>query len=429
MRFFRDSRVNSALKASCMFYTLRFCARCFLALTKKSLFLFVLSSQVSLAVDLGNCKTELSVHCGKTPNAVVGRVGDGGEKLWVVFAQNDHVYLSTSADMGATYSQPVVVNPKPESIYARGENRPKIAIGNKSEIYVSWTEKTQGRYTGNIRFSRSLDGGKTFQPPMTVNNDGLLTSHRFDALQVAESGKIYLAWLDKRDKVSAQKAGHDYPGAALYFAVSDDSGASFTGNYKVADNSCECCRIATAEKGKDDIVALWRHIFPGSIRDHAFVVLTANGGSSYQRATVDDWKIEACPHHGPDMISAIESQQYHMVWFSNGTAHKGVSYGRYDLVSGETSHIYSVDTSAGAGHPQIEVADKQLYIVWKSFDGEQTHIRLITSDDQGGVWKDRRTVLSTQGGSDHPQLFKAPSGSVYLGWHSEEEGYRVKALD
>jgi hypothetical protein len=42
MRFLRDSRVSPVLESSCMFYTLRFCARGFLALTKKSLFLEVL---------------------------------------------------------------------------------------------------------------------------------------------------------------------------------------------------------------------------------------------------------------------------------------------------------------------------------------------------------------------------------------------------
>ena len=41
MRFFRDCRVSAVLEASCMTYTLRFCARHFLALTKKSLFLEV----------------------------------------------------------------------------------------------------------------------------------------------------------------------------------------------------------------------------------------------------------------------------------------------------------------------------------------------------------------------------------------------------
>ena len=39
MRFFRDGRVGSVFESSCIAYTLRFSARCLLALTKKSLFL------------------------------------------------------------------------------------------------------------------------------------------------------------------------------------------------------------------------------------------------------------------------------------------------------------------------------------------------------------------------------------------------------
>ena len=39
MHFFRDGCVSSVLESSCMTYTLRFSARCFLALTKKLLFL------------------------------------------------------------------------------------------------------------------------------------------------------------------------------------------------------------------------------------------------------------------------------------------------------------------------------------------------------------------------------------------------------
>ncbi len=35
MHFFRDGGVNSVLQSSGMTYTLRLCARCFLALTKK----------------------------------------------------------------------------------------------------------------------------------------------------------------------------------------------------------------------------------------------------------------------------------------------------------------------------------------------------------------------------------------------------------
>ncbi len=41
MHFFRDCGVGSVLQSSGITYTLRFCARCLLALTKKLLFLKV----------------------------------------------------------------------------------------------------------------------------------------------------------------------------------------------------------------------------------------------------------------------------------------------------------------------------------------------------------------------------------------------------
>ena len=53
-------------------------------------------------------------------------------------------------------------------------------------------------------------------------------THRFDALAVSPSGRIYVAWVDKRDLIAAKKTQKLYDGAAIYYAVSDDSGASFS---------------------------------------------------------------------------------------------------------------------------------------------------------------------------------------------------------
>mgnify|MGYP003344883948 CR=1 FL=1 len=41
-------------------------------------------------------------------------------------------------------------------------------------------------------------------------------------------------------------SGRSYRGAALYYAVSSDAGATFAGDFKAADHTCECCRIALA---------------------------------------------------------------------------------------------------------------------------------------------------------------------------------------
>ena len=177
---------------------------------------FLLTTTVQAAAD---CDSQPSIHCGSTPSATLAE-----GRLWTAFVQDQHVYVSSSDDFGKQFSEAVRVNPVPEDAEHNGENRPKIIV-NGDEIYVTWTLKTSPRFTGEIRFSRSLDAGRTFSEPRTVNDDGLFTGHRFESLFLTESGHLYLTWIDKRDLEAAIEAEQPYSGAAIYYAVSDDGGS------------------------------------------------------------------------------------------------------------------------------------------------------------------------------------------------------------
>ena len=123
------------------------------------------------AVSANECDTSAqgltSVDCGATPSATFDQNG----RLWLTYVQDQHVYVSHSDDFGESYSPSVVVNKIPEDAEHNGENRPKIIVDADSNIFVSWTKKTSPRFTGEIRFSRSTDGGHTFETPRTINDD------------------------------------------------------------------------------------------------------------------------------------------------------------------------------------------------------------------------------------------------------------------
>ncbi|MEX0737838.1 MAG: hypothetical protein WD071_00695 [Pseudohongiella sp.] len=370
----------------------------------------------------------ISVDCGQTPSADY----DSDGRLWVIFAHEQHAYVVSSGDDGVTFSAPVRVNDSPENIETNGENRPKIVIDDtQGMIYVSWTMKTGGQHTGDIRFSRSADGGRNFEPVQTINDDGLLTSHRFDSLFLAASGDLYLTWLDKRELEYAAQRGDSYTGSGVFYTVSQDQGKTFAANRKVADHSCECCRIAVAPYGDDGMALMWRHVFDGTTRDHAIAGVGPDGVRSvFSRATVDDWQINACPHHGPSMVlGATDSDEaaYHMTWFSAGDRHKGIYYGRHGLGSGDTRQLRQIDGSAGASHPQIAEWQGVLHLVWKRFDGIETRLMWMYSRDEGGNWSEPRSLASTMGASDHPILVTGPDG-LRLSWHRRNEGYQLLAL-
>lgn len=363
--------------------------------------------------------SSVSIHCGSTPSATF----DSNGRLWVTYVQDEFVYVSHSSDLGKTYSNPIAINSLAEDAEHNGENRPKIIVDESGVIFVSWTLKTSPRFTGEIRFSRSTDNGNTFEEPRTINDDGLFTGHRFESLFLSESGHLYLTWIDKRDLEASMEKEEPYVGAAVYYAVSDDQGQSFSKNYRVANHSCECCRIAIAPKGPENIAILWRQVFGEDVRDHAIAELTPYGETlQTHRASFDEWHINACPHHGPTMVQSSNSADYHMSWFTNGDLNQGIYYAKFSFASNEPSQLYRVDGQPGAGHPYLAKSEESLYLVWKGFTGRETLLNIITSENDGESWSEPTTLISTGEASDHP-LFVKKDDEVFLSWHTQEYGH------
>ncbi|MDH5612992.1 MAG: glycoside hydrolase [Gammaproteobacteria bacterium] len=365
-----------------------------------------------------------SLSCANAPSAVFDKKG----RLWLAWAFAEHVYVNYSDDKGKTYSTPVVVNKVAEKIYARGENRPKIVIADNGHIYISWTQQLSERFSGHIRFSRSLDGGKHFSDPIIVNDHQVITSHRFDALAVNQRGDIYLAWLDKRDLLKAKAAGQPYNGAALYYAVSTDGGISFNTNEKISDNTCQCCRVVIAIDKDQLPVVLWRHIFGDNVRDHAMVKFDSQmKPGEVLRVSHDQWQVEACPHHGPG-LSIADDGRYHLVWFNNAAERHGLFYANtFDQGKTFSTPVSFGNYKAQAAHAQVLALGKAVFLVWKEFDGKQATLISMNSSDSGKTWTQPQILANTTGDSDHPLLI-ADDKKVYAVWHRHGQHYQLFSL-
>jgi hypothetical protein len=349
-------------------------------------------------------------------------------RLWVAFVEGDFVYVTSSDDLGKRFSPAVAVNREPEPIDANGEGRPKIAVGRDGTLLVTWTRKLDQPYSGLIRFSRSTDAGKSFSPPITLNDDGLVTGHRFEALAVAPSGEVLVAWIDKRDLDRAQAEGKDYAGAAIYLASSRDSGRSFAPNRKIEDHVCECCRLSFSFDAAGRAALLFRGVLEGGIRDH-LLAREVNGSSKarIQRVTFDDWKIDACPHHGPSL--AIDSSGvFHVTWFTAGErSGTGVFYARSGDGGVSFSRPLRVGDASRASHPVVLATGRAIFLAWMEVDGEKSDARFQSSTDGGRSWSIPETAATSGPGADHPQLVQNGE-DVFLSWFAKDIGYRLIPL-
>lgn len=389
-------------------------------------FLFgaILCFSFGVSVAAANAPCEGSIlHCGTTPEAVFDQQG----RLWLVNVHQGYLYLQYSDDQAESFSVPVKINAVAEQVESRGDSRPQIAVDSNRRLFISWVQKTEGKYAGRVRFTRSIDQGQSFDKVRTINTDEGLIGHRFVRMQLDSDGNILLAWLDKRDKVAARKRGQEYRGTALYSVRSNDHGVSFSANTRLANHSCECCRLTSAVDNEDGMYIFWRMIFGKNTRDHGLLYLPKDQVEQpLLRASYDQWQVDACPHHGPDM-EYMDGKLF-LTWFSQGTAQSGLMYASYDPQSKRFSPTQSLDSSPQASHPQIAGDGERLFQVWKRFDGENTLILSRVSFDQGQTWSNDQLVTKTAGSSDHPMLIRLEN-QVYLSLLIADEGYQLLALE
>jgi hypothetical protein len=356
------------------------------------------------------------------PPLAVSVALDAKDNLWRASVKDGFVLVDKSpALVSLAFSASQKLNSQAQKIGTDGDARPKIAIAKNGNIYVTWTQALPTPYSGYIWFSRSSDGGKTFSQPSIVHQDRAEITHRFDALSISPSGRIYVAWVDKRDLIAAKKAKQSYDGAAIYYAVSDDQGASFSAEHKVADSSCECCRIAMLADEQGDAVMMWRHLFDGGVRDHAIAKVSANDTTpKVHRASFGDWKIDACPHHGP-AIARGGDWGYHMAWFDGGDK-AGLFYARMDGDAWVSSPAKRFgDANNQAGHPALISDGEQVWLAWKEMTDTLSLVKLARSNDGGRSWDTPVVISQTKGKSDYPQLL-LKDGQAYLAWNTKLDG-------
>lgn len=347
--------------------------------------------------------------------------------LLVVAKQGEHVMLYRSADEGQTWSAPTAVNAQPESISADGENRPKIAFAADGGLLISWTHPFPKPNTGSVRFVRS-DDGQHFSPPITVHQDTAIITHRFESMLVLPDNRVILAWIDKRDLEAAKAGQVPYRGAAIYAAQSTDGGRTFQPEFKLADHSCECCRVTNAIDADGAPVFMWRHVFEPNERDHALLRLGSDGRPGpLLRATFDHWKVDGCPHHGPSLVVDARGVR-HAVWFNQATGRGPVHYGRLAGRGNEVQQVEGQVTVGGprAAHADLAVAGSKLAIAWKEFDGERIQLKALRSDD-GGQNFHPLELAATDGASDQVRVLRR-GDQLFAFWRTEKEGFRLFAL-
>lgn len=352
----------------------------------------------------------------------VGATFDADGRLWLARVENRRLFVSHSEDGGRTFTLPVVVAAEPEAITADSENRPKIAVAPDGTVHLTWMQGLAKPMTGNIRYTRSMDGGKTFMRPITLNDDAQEISHRFDSLAIDGHGKVAVVWLDAREREAAKAKGRPFTGVSLFGAMSENNGATFGQNQKVVEHTCECCRTGLTWTA-DGPVAFWRHVFGRNTRDFA---ISSFSGDSVRRVTDDEWEIDACPHHGGG-IATDERGALHLTWFTQGKKRQGIFYRRIDA-EGASTPLPLGNPQAQASHPTVVAHGKKVMLAWREFDGRMFSAWAQFSLDGGTTWNSALRLAESAQAADYPIPLLDGRRALVI-WNTAANGLRVLTVE
>lgn len=380
------------------------------------------------------------VSAENTDAAEPSAASDADGNVYVVYVEHNpdksaDLFLQKFDPSGNPNGEKTRVNPEKGGAKSWFGDAPTIRTGKDGRIFVGWTAKTE-KPGGNVLYlSVSVDGGKTFDAPVKVNDDAAPASHGMHSMSVGPDGRVFFAWLDERNvktaKASAARPNENFlpegfqivkanhgpkqkensnrvekpkvekkemqhqetePNSEVFFAVSSDGGKTFSANKKLSEEVCPCCKTSVLAAPDGRIYVSWRQVLEGKFR-HIAVAASDDGGASFEKFSIvsdDKWELDACPVSGASMTfnGALK-----IVWYTAGDAGSpglyyaeskdgGKTFGPRAQISGETVTGTSTILGETDGSSRIVFSEAGNRITVGSAGGAKNEFKSSASIDK-----------------------------------------------
>lgn len=198
-------------------------------------------------------------------NSGIPRISANGDNVYLMWEDNSKknfdIYLSTSSDLGKTFSSSLDI-----SNNTGDSGAPQILV-NGTNVYAVWMDNTLGNF--DIYFSKSTDGGQTFAKPVDVSTGKLDSGYP----QFAVAGnEVYVTWTE-----AVSPTNYD-----IFFSKSTDGGQTFGTPLNISNSPGASGWPQVAVD--DNIYVNWVDSTPGHFDD--YIAKSVDDGKSFE-APVD----------------------------------------------------------------------------------------------------------------------------------------------
>ena len=311
-------------------------------------------------------------------------------------------------------------------VVKHSQKEPAIAVDSEGAIHVVWWDNQDPALhrRDDVYYSKSIDGGRTFQASVRVNDDIEYTSQFLPAVVVNDNLDVYVVWADTRDS-------EVYFSASYYFSKSTDGGQSFSADVKVNNFPGGQCALshgpAIGSLGNSAIFVAWEDCRPGAGGGgDIYFSKSLNGGYSFVPEIIvnDDgtnkgqaWATMDVDKWGVIYLAFVDSRNWDEkgsdIYFSKSTD-QGKSFEPNIRVNDDTGYLNQTKPSIFVDN------DGTVNVVWEDIvhDYPGADIRFARSTDGGKTFGSSVVVNDIPVPSQHgyPDVAVSPRGDVYVVW-------------
>ncbi|MBN2391444.1 MAG: exo-alpha-sialidase, partial [Anaerolineae bacterium] len=255
-----------------------------------------------------------------------------------------------------------------------------------SDVFAVWLDNRN--YDADVYFSRSVDGGVTWDASVRVNHDTDQLWQSEPDIAVNATGVLHVVWADSR-------AG-DYD---VYYTRSTDGGQTWSAEIRVSDFYTGSQNSPAVAALGDKVCIVWVDGRVAYNRE-VYVDCSTNGGLTWGTDTrVNDDIGGSFYHYAPDI--ALDTAGYpHVVWYDSRNENWDIFYTRLQVTGAWSPNARLNDATTGTQqYPAIAVHGDTVHALWIDYASGSGYVAGDVSENGGATWGVDWQVSTT----DHAQ--------------------------
>jgi len=330
----------------------------------------------------------------QSPQLVVSQ--DGIFAVWEeIDSERSNIFFSKSVDGGTTFGNPINLSGS-----VLGQSDSPVLVQKDKNVYVVWRSSISGNSV--ILFSKSNDGGTSFEKPVRISNDSKTSA--FPHLTMSES-HVYSSWVEKSSNTTTN----------ILLAKSDDQGISFQTPLYITQTAGNT-GIPNLSADGNQVYLIWEDDHKGNFE--IFLTKSDDNGTSFD--TPLDISNNAGQSGAPQIV--VSQNNLYAVWMDNTSGNIDILFAK--SIDGGKSFGKSTNISnlsSDSGYPQFSVSGSNVYVAWtQTMPSKNYDIFFAKSNDTGKTFTTPINLSHDSGGSGWPQI--ASDGNIHVAWVDDSTG-------